>query len=833
MGSERDKKGKRNTAYLDKKQAQTKKPISKTTSKWLVYGLISVMVFVFYGNSLNNGYSLDDELVTTTDRMQHRHVEQGFSAIPDIFTSRFTSDISDQTYSYRPLTTTTFAIEWALFTKPIEQGQDVTAYHKNRAGTSHAINLLIYIVCCILLYHVFLKIFGSGQWMLALLGTGLFLIHPIHTEVINNIKCRDELLCFAFGMATLLMLGRYAVSKNMLHLALSVLLLWLAVLSKESGMFYIGFGVIWLYYFSDFKPKQLAKTGAILASVLGLIWIFNNLVIGEPEVRNFEYFENPLNFMSFEHRIPMFFYCIFWCVKMLFFPHPLKYYYGYNDIPVASFTDPEVYAGIFIFLALCIIALRGLKQKTILSFATVYFLACIVPLSNLLLPMPGIVAERFLFPASFPFAVGVVFGLKWIVDRRRASSPKMSHSRIMTIVFIAIAVPSLVYVRDRNQDWDTKMSIFKADYPVLQNSAKALNLLATEYHHIAMTQKKRGDVALYPEMLKHADTAHMYFVRSAEIAPMHSPTWNNIGAIRFSFYFDIGGGISAFNESVKQNDKNYNAWLNLTIAWQKSGEAIQRLTNYFPSDSLVSAEVYDSEKVNSMHKKLLDTGVLKSGVILLEAEKTGRDLASINANQGQVTAYLKLIEYFMTIDQKYIAKAGMKEAMAKAAQRGDALYPSDDGVNRAFYIITRDLQQITGLTESEIRPALLTLLKTYSDSCMYAFEKGISAKPDFFPLYEIAGKNALVNNDIPAFFAIQRIHLQVPNADKARVYTQIGNGHHTLNQRDSAAWYYNEGMQMMVQAYQEQVKKENNQEAQRIQGDIAKLQQMLKTMGYQ
>jgi hypothetical protein len=47
--------------------------------------LIIVLVFLIYGNSIPNRYSLDDEYVTDTNEL----VSQGISAIPEIFTTNY------------------------------------------------------------------------------------------------------------------------------------------------------------------------------------------------------------------------------------------------------------------------------------------------------------------------------------------------------------------------------------------------------------------------------------------------------------------------------------------------------------------------------------------------------------------------------------------------------------------------------------------------------------------------------------------------------------------------------------------------------------------------
>ena len=78
------------------------------------YILFVLICFLFYGNSISNGYSLDDELVTTTDRKVHQNVEKGLAGIKSIFTSNYAID-GKQNYEYRPIVTLSYAIEKSVF----------------------------------------------------------------------------------------------------------------------------------------------------------------------------------------------------------------------------------------------------------------------------------------------------------------------------------------------------------------------------------------------------------------------------------------------------------------------------------------------------------------------------------------------------------------------------------------------------------------------------------------------------------------------------------------------------------------------------------------------
>ncbi len=72
--------------------------------------------------------------------------------------------------------------------------------------------------------------------LFVLLATLIFMAHPVHTEVVANIKSRDEILSFLNGTLALLLVFDYSKSKNWISLALAVIFFFLSLLSKETAM---------------------------------------------------------------------------------------------------------------------------------------------------------------------------------------------------------------------------------------------------------------------------------------------------------------------------------------------------------------------------------------------------------------------------------------------------------------------------------------------------------------------------------------------------------------------------------------------------------------------
>ncbi|MCF8461787.1 MAG: tetratricopeptide repeat protein [Flavobacteriales bacterium] len=180
--------------------------------------LIGIVCIATFGNTLFNDYNLDDNLVT----QNHRLTAKGIKAIPEIYRSPYYQDDMGYSYGYRPTTLASFAIEHDLF------GESPL--------TSHSINLLLYLVTCILVFLLISRIFPD-QIGIALGTALLFTVHPIHTEVVASIKNRDEMLALLFalmGCFTLIRPKRWLPS-----LLLGSFFFFLSLTSKVSGVNFI------------------------------------------------------------------------------------------------------------------------------------------------------------------------------------------------------------------------------------------------------------------------------------------------------------------------------------------------------------------------------------------------------------------------------------------------------------------------------------------------------------------------------------------------------------------------------------------------------------------
>lgn len=182
--------------------------------------LIFAFSFLLYFNSVFNGYNLDDELVT----QHHRLTSKGISAIPEIFASPYYQDEAGYKYEYRPIVLVTFAIEHSLFGE--------------RAWVSHLLNVLLYSLLCLLLFSVLKKLLKDYRIVWPLLITLFFAAHPVHTEVVDSIKNRDEILALIFGLLGLYCAVLFANKRNYLYLAAIPVFFVLGILSKATAVIF-------------------------------------------------------------------------------------------------------------------------------------------------------------------------------------------------------------------------------------------------------------------------------------------------------------------------------------------------------------------------------------------------------------------------------------------------------------------------------------------------------------------------------------------------------------------------------------------------------------------
>lgn len=549
-------------------QTQIKKRLNFRPD-WMIVCIIAFCC-ILYLNSVPNHFSMDDELVTNNNK----RIEGGIKAIPGIWMTRYSE--GKLKFEYRPVVKTTFALEYEFF--------------KGNPHVSHLINLLLYILTALLLFKILKKMFAGYHPILHFFTVMLFVAHPVHTEVVASLKNRDELLSFLGCLISLYLLLKYADTSKLRYIFLAFLAYLLAYLSKSSAIVFFAILPMALYFYSNIPAKKIILiTVLILATAIAARYL-PRVYLPKPE-RDVFFFENPLffvrnlNIVLGTGMISLLFY-----LKILFIPHPLVFYYGYNTIPVVSLFNPWAILSVIIHLSLFIFALYLIRRKHILSFAILYYLFSISLFSNIPAPAMGIVAERYVFAASFGFCIILSYIFMKLMKANPALKMITKKSSLkLVIVFIILLIPFSVKTITRNPNWDTQMTLYRNDIRYLEKSAKANTIIA--WQMISDINKSMNQGIRPPNLQAKVDSILYFFNRSVKIFPAYYSSYNNIGLV----YFTILAGIETdslkrmnycdtsltyFKKALDVKPDYSDASYNLAFASEKTGRYADAIKYY-------------------------------------------------------------------------------------------------------------------------------------------------------------------------------------------------------------------------------------------------------------
>ena len=158
--------------------------------------LMFFFAFMIYAQSLKYNFTLDDKIVI----FENSITTQGIKAIPTIFANPYLyGSVLPDNRIYRPISKAVFAFCWS-----VSPGNPMVF---------HLANVLFFALTGLMLFLT-LKRYFPGNLVVPLISTLMFIVHPIHTEVVDNIKSLDEILCFMFFIISLYFLYSYLNKKK-------------------------------------------------------------------------------------------------------------------------------------------------------------------------------------------------------------------------------------------------------------------------------------------------------------------------------------------------------------------------------------------------------------------------------------------------------------------------------------------------------------------------------------------------------------------------------------------------------------------------------------------
>ena len=116
--------------------------------------------------------------------------------------------------------------------------------------------MLLYVSTAFLLFGTLALFLDKQNLVLPFVATLLFVAHPIHTEVVANIKSRDDILCLLFSLIALWAAVKHSRQGGAAYLVAAGLSVFLAMLSKETAVTMLLIAPITVYFFQPSRIKD-------------------------------------------------------------------------------------------------------------------------------------------------------------------------------------------------------------------------------------------------------------------------------------------------------------------------------------------------------------------------------------------------------------------------------------------------------------------------------------------------------------------------------------------------------------------------------------------------
>ena len=409
--------------------------LTAPSADWIAAAVIAAAALAAYYNALRNGFAYDDVVLIPNDpRVREARIWEILR----------TSYWGNPEFSlYRPLTTLSFAANWALA--------------GDRAAWFHAFNIALHAGVSALLFVLLRTWYTTAA---ALLGAVVFALHPVHVEAVANVVGRAELLAALFYLAACVIWLRAREDSRAGRLIAVPLLFALGLVSKESAA---TLPAILLVFdaasgrFSGVKAWLRTRGTAyvVLALVLVAYLALRHAIVGglspnrlDPII---EVVTSPADrIITALQAWPVY-------LRLFLYPRVLLADYGPRILMPIEQWNVLAVAGLALAGGTVVgglLALRAKHERT--AVGLLWFPITILPVSNLIIPIGVIAAERVAYVPSVALSFAVAGAASLVMTASRPVRIAATAAAAMVLALFAVRV------RTRIPDWQSTNSIMEA-----------------------------------------------------------------------------------------------------------------------------------------------------------------------------------------------------------------------------------------------------------------------------------------------------------------------------------------------------------------------------------
>lgn len=422
----------------------------------LLGGLVVLLGVGVYANSLPGAFIVDDLLIVDQNPLAHS------LDLRAIFTSDYWG-VGANRGLYRPITILSFALNSGLL------GTEPWSYH--------LVNVLLHAWVGLAFFQLL------RSWQMApgpsFAAAALFAVHPIHTEVLNEVIGRSELLAALFYLLAL----RLAHSERRSRLWLSGGLYLLALLSKEHAVTFPAAAVLAdLFWRRSIKGRLPFYGGLLAIAVLWFLFHTYGVDRGSMGPPPFYPIYSPLAFMPTAWRVLTACKLQLIYIVTLCWPVGLQGVYSGPeiDLPVQSLFSSWGVAIVLAVLATAALAVQGWRQRHPYGLAIALYGISFSVTANLFFPTEVAMAERFAYLPSLWFCLGVMGAFSGLWPRAEEGHRSLPAALLGFLVLVGLAGGATWF---RNYDYRDGVTLFTIDFEKSPQNVLAGMFLGDAYVH--------------------------------------------------------------------------------------------------------------------------------------------------------------------------------------------------------------------------------------------------------------------------------------------------------------------------------------------------------------
>lgn len=418
----------------------------------LVSAIIALLVFTAYHRHFDNEFHFDDSH-TVEGNLYIRDIGN----IPAFFTSAETFSSLTTNQSYRPVVTTTLAIDYWLGNTFFEDGLNPIPYHISNFGW-----FLLQVVLMVFLLKKILEQVRphAWNWLTAILLAGWYAVHTVNAETVNYIIARSDILSTVGVVAALLIYMSNGWGKKYF---VYLIPLFLGILAKPTAVMFLPIlGVYILLFewqlpvtslFSAFQKKYLP--GWLHIAVVAVLGISSFYLTRKMETQWIPGGTSPFNYLITQP------YVVWHYFKMLFLPTDLT---ADTDLKAfESIADPRFWGGLLFVAAMLFMAFVSSAYKAMrpVAFGILWFFLALIPTSSII-PLSEVMNDHRMY---FPF-IGLMLAVGWplawwAMNQATAQIPAPTKAKAALVGCLLLFAGLAYGAYQRSEVWDTEETLWQ------------------------------------------------------------------------------------------------------------------------------------------------------------------------------------------------------------------------------------------------------------------------------------------------------------------------------------------------------------------------------------